>query len=202
MWVTLGVFDGGVFELLIELPPKRGIGAQLARVLRAAAAGTLVPAQTLAHRVAVGVASSPLPEVRAVRPIRTIVVGVDDSQTAANALTISIAFAGSLGAALHVVSAHGALQTPSDAEVVLTSAAGSARAEGVEAVTYARHGDPVEILLAVVAEQEADLLIVGGRSIAHASRLIPGSVSDGVFRQARCSVLIVRTDQHQSAVPR
>jgi RimJ/RimL family protein N-acetyltransferase len=34
--------DGGVVEILIELPPKRGMGRQLSRALRAAAAGTLV----------------------------------------------------------------------------------------------------------------------------------------------------------------
>ena len=46
--------DTGEVELVIELPPKRGIGARLARALRAAAAGSLVPAQTLARRVTVG----------------------------------------------------------------------------------------------------------------------------------------------------
>ena len=43
--------DTDVIELLIELPPKRGIGAQLARALRAVAAETMVPAHTLAQRV-------------------------------------------------------------------------------------------------------------------------------------------------------
>jgi GNAT superfamily N-acetyltransferase len=52
-------YDTGVVELVIELPPKRGMGAQLARALRAAAAGTLVPAKALAQRVAVGVEASP-----------------------------------------------------------------------------------------------------------------------------------------------
>ena len=53
----------GVVELVIELPPERGIGAQLARALRAAAAGSLVPARALAERVAVSLESSPrLPE--------------------------------------------------------------------------------------------------------------------------------------------
>ena len=37
-------FDTGTVELVVELPPKRGIGARLARALRAAAAGSLVPA--------------------------------------------------------------------------------------------------------------------------------------------------------------
>jgi hypothetical protein len=45
--------DGGLVELVIELPPSRGIGARLAQALRAAAAGTLVPAHTLTHRLAV-----------------------------------------------------------------------------------------------------------------------------------------------------
>ena len=40
-------FDSGD-SLVIELPPKRGMGSRLSRALRAAAAGSLVPAQTLA----------------------------------------------------------------------------------------------------------------------------------------------------------
>ena len=50
--------DSGEVELVVELPPKRGTGARLVRALRAAAAGSLVPAQTLANRVAVGAGSS------------------------------------------------------------------------------------------------------------------------------------------------
>ncbi len=47
---THEVSDAGQSELLIELPAKRGIGGLLARALSAAAAGALVPAQTMAHR--------------------------------------------------------------------------------------------------------------------------------------------------------
>jgi len=43
--------DTGDVKLVIELPAKRGMGARLVRALRAAAAGSLVPAQTLANRV-------------------------------------------------------------------------------------------------------------------------------------------------------
>lgn len=46
--------DGGLVEIVIELPPSRGIGARLAQALRAAAAGTLVPAHTRTHRLGVG----------------------------------------------------------------------------------------------------------------------------------------------------
>src|SRR5665648_1066456 len=98
------------------------MGAHLTRALRAAAAGTLVPAMTLAERVAVGVGSSPPPLVQRGRPIQTIVVGVDGSQTGAKALTVALWLAGVLGAAVHVVSAYGVLQEPSDAEAVLAAA--------------------------------------------------------------------------------
>src|SRR6185503_18091111 len=38
-------------QLVIELPERAGLGLQLSRALRAAAAGTLVAAETLAQRV-------------------------------------------------------------------------------------------------------------------------------------------------------
>jgi hypothetical protein len=43
-------YAAGVVELIIELPPKRGIGARLARTLREAAAGNLVSAAGLRQR--------------------------------------------------------------------------------------------------------------------------------------------------------
>jgi RimJ/RimL family protein N-acetyltransferase len=45
--------ESGLVELVIDLPPKQGIGAQLAQALRGAAAGDLAPAHTLTHRLAV-----------------------------------------------------------------------------------------------------------------------------------------------------
>ena len=187
-------WDSGVVELVIELPPKRGMGAQLARALRAAAAGTLVPAKTLAHRVAVVVGSSPRPPVQAGRPIRTIVVGADGSETGAKALAVALQLAAVLGAALHLVSAYGALQAPSDAEAVLAEATRDVRAEGIEAVTHARRDDPAEALIAVAEEQDADLLVVGSVGMSRASRFVLGSVPHKISHHAPCSVLIVRTD--------
>jgi hypothetical protein len=49
----------GEVELVVELPPHRGIGERVARALREAAAGTLVPAQTLVSRVADGICGPP-----------------------------------------------------------------------------------------------------------------------------------------------
>ena len=188
--------DAGVVELVIELPPKRGMGAQLARALRAAAAGSLVPAKARAQRVAVGVESSPRPPVGPVRPIRTIVVGTDGSDTAGKALAGALGLAAALGAALHVVSAYGALQTPADAEAVLAAATRAAAADGLEAVTHARRDDPAEALIAVAEEQDADLLVVGSKGMRRTSRFLLGSVPNKVSHHAPCSVLIVRTDEH------
>ncbi len=53
--------DGGEVELVVDLPPHRGIGARLAHALRAAAAGSLVPARTLIDWVADAVGGSPPP---------------------------------------------------------------------------------------------------------------------------------------------
>lgn len=48
-------YDAGVVELVIELPPKRGIGARLARLLREAAVGNLVfPAASRPARDEIG----------------------------------------------------------------------------------------------------------------------------------------------------
>jgi nucleotide-binding universal stress UspA family protein/GNAT superfamily N-acetyltransferase len=184
----------GEVELVIELPPKRGMGAQLAGALRAAAAGSLVPAKTLAHRVAVGVGSPPRPPVQPDRPIQTIVVGADGSETGEKALAVALRLAAVLGGALHVVSAYGILQATSDAEAVLAAATRAARAEGLEAVTHARRDDPAEALIAVAEEQDADLLVVGSRGMSRASRFLLGSVPNKVSHHAPCSVLIVRTD--------
>lgn len=186
--------DGGLIELLIELPPKRGMGGKLTRALRAAAAGTLVPARTLAHRVAVDAAPSPLRPGQAGRPIRTIVVGTDGSDTGAKALAVAVGLAAILGATVHVVSAYGLLQAPSDAEAVLAAATRAARAEELQPVTHALRDDPAGALIAVAEAQDADLLVVGSTGMSRASRSRLGSVPNKISHHAPCSVLIVRTN--------
>ncbi|MGZ6638735.1 MAG: universal stress protein, partial [Solirubrobacteraceae bacterium] len=172
-------FAPGEVELVIELPPERGMGTRLARVLRAAAAGTLGPAR---------------PAARPGLPIRTIVVGTDGSQTAANSLALAVGLASALGAELHIVSAYSALQTPSDAESAVAKATGVTRDEGLEAVTHARRDDPADALIAVSEELGAELLVVGNKGMSSASRFLLGSVADKVAHHAPCSILIVRTD--------
>jgi nucleotide-binding universal stress UspA family protein/GNAT superfamily N-acetyltransferase len=189
-----GRADTGEVDLVIELPPKRGMGARLSRALQAAAGGRLLPAQTLVYRAALDVEASPRTPVRPTHQIRTIVVGVDGSETASGALAIALRLSAVFGSALHLVSAYGAGQAPGDAEAVLAEAMRAARVEGVEPVPRARRDDPAMALIAVVEERDADLLVVGSRGTSRAPKSPLGSVSDNVARHAPCSVLIVRTD--------
>jgi nucleotide-binding universal stress UspA family protein/GNAT superfamily N-acetyltransferase len=187
---TQALYDTGPVELVVELPARRGIGAQLAKALRAAAAGSVVPAKTLAHRIADSAGSSPRASSE-LRPARTIVVGADGSETGEKALAVALELGGVLGAALHVVSAYSPSRGSSDADAVLEAASRAASAQGLQAFTHARRDDPSEALIAVADEHDADLVVVGATGRNDRSRLL-GSVADSLSRNACCSVLIVR----------
>jgi nucleotide-binding universal stress UspA family protein len=145
--------------------------------------------------------------------IETIVVGSDGSETAAVAVRRAAELAKALGARLHVVSAYRPLSgvrvggadvgperaewtvSPSvEVDAMLSGIAGTARAMGVEAVCYARTGDPAEAILDVAEEEQADLIVVGSRGMHGNRRFLLGSVPDKVSHHAPCSVLIIRTD--------
>jgi nucleotide-binding universal stress UspA family protein/RimJ/RimL family protein N-acetyltransferase len=186
--------DTGVVEIFVELPAERGIGARLARALRAAAAGTLVPARTLVDRVVVAVEPPPRPPVPVRREIRTIVVGADGSTAAARTLEVAFGLGAILGARVHVVSAYGALQTSATADELLVSATQAALAHGLEVVTHARREDRADALISVAQQQDADLLVVSASGMSHLSRSLVGNVANKVSHHAPCSVLLVHTE--------
>jgi nucleotide-binding universal stress UspA family protein len=64
------------------------------------------------------------------------------------------------------------------------------RVGAVRAVREALVGQPAEML----AEVDADLIVLGARGLGTLKRLVLGSVSEDVLRHARCPVLIVRGD--------
>jgi nucleotide-binding universal stress UspA family protein len=140
--------------------------------------------------------------------VKSIVVGTDGSDTAAQALREACELAKSTGAKLHIVSAYvpiaGAKVASEDrrswmvgpdvqVDSVLNEAAGSVHARGVETESHARKGDPADALLSVADEHEADLIVVGNKGMTGAKRFLLGSVPDKVSHHAPCSVLIVRT---------
>ena len=142
-----------------------------------------------------------------------IVVGTDGSDTAAEAVRQAVELAKATGASLEIVSAFEpvpsdrlreesgevpgdvayAVGPTEDVNVVLESAAGPARNDGVEVNTQAREGDPADAILDVAEEINADLIVVGNKGMTGARRFLLGSVPNKVSHHAPCGVYIVRT---------
>lgn len=64
--------------------------------------------------------------------------------------------------------------------------------DGWPGETMVRNGNPVDEILTVAGEIDADLIVLGSHGIGMAKRFLLGSVSDRVLECAKCSVLIVR----------
>ena len=144
---------------------------------------------------------------------KSIVVGTDGSDTAAQAVQQAVDLARSVGATLQLVSAYEPvpaqrlrderLQAPEDlqwavnpredVDATLEAAAEVARKAGVPLSVYPRQGDPADAILDVAEEQGADLIIVGNKGMTGAKRFLLGSVPNKVSHHAPCSVLIIRT---------
>ena len=142
----------------------------------------------------------------------SIVVGMDGSETAREAVTQATALARSVGARIELVSAyepvsdarlresiavpqdlHWIINPREDVEAALEDAAAAIRAAGVEVEVFARQGDPADAILDVAEERGSDLIVVGNKGMTGAKRFLLGSVPNKVSHHAPCSVLIIRT---------
>ena len=65
-------------------------------------------------------------------------------------------------------------------------------AGGTVADSHLRMGAVAEEIVAFADELEVDLIIVGSRRLRGIKRALAGSVSESVFRHARCPVMVVR----------
>lgn len=138
----------------------------------------------------------------------TIVVGIDGSPAADHALSWARAFASPRGATVRAVMTWevpaymistvplGPMTSP--VEIVKDAArdtldAAVKRAEGGPGpiTTVLRHGPAVPTLLAEVAEHDAELVVVGTRGLGPVRRVLLGSVSARVARDATCPVAVV-----------
>ena len=76
----------------------------------------------------------------------------------------------------------------------LASAEEAARAAGANNIeTAVRPGTPVQALMSIVNDNNADLLVVGNRGINSLTGRLLGSVPADVARQSDCDVMIVHT---------
>jgi nucleotide-binding universal stress UspA family protein len=134
----------------------------------------------------------------------TVVVGADESPTAAEAVRQAIELVKLTGGTLHIVSAYAHQQlstsgeytksvTTSDlADSLLEDLSSRARLAGVEVAVHSIAGSPANVICEVAAEVDADLIIVGNKGMKGARRVL-GSVPNSVAHQASCSVLIAAT---------
>ena len=135
----------------------------------------------------------------------SVVVGADDSDTAAKAVEEAIGLVKLAGGALHLVTAYkpnsaSAKGLPSEfqnvvlanghAQGLLDDLASRARAGSVTVKTHALKGDPAQALVAVAEREKADLIVVGSKGM---QRKVLASIPNTVAHQAPCSVLIVKT---------
>lgn len=144
---------------------------------------------------------------------KKVLVGTDGSDTSMRAVDKAGAIAGNSGAELIIVTAFEpeskeTIQEAGDvlgadayqvvgsapAESVLRDAAERAQRAGAEQVTpLAIKGPPVDVLDQAVADQRADLLVVGNVGLNTLSGRILGSVPQSVARRSGVDVLIVHT---------
>jgi len=138
----------------------------------------------------------------------TIVVGTDGTECAQKAVTTAIELSKLVGAKLHVVYVSDVSNiTPTSVEWELV--AENIRMESEKAFEFARKKSAAEnidfeaISLSGAAGQEivvyankinADLIVVGATGKKAFERLILGSVSEKVIRNAKKQVLVVRSD--------
>ncbi|AGP30654.1 hypothetical protein A606_05025 [Corynebacterium terpenotabidum Y-11] len=82
----------------------------------------------------------------------------------------------------------------SPAQANLESAVAAASEQGCTKVeTAIKAGSPVEALMGIVTDTDADLLVVGNRGINSLTGRLLGSVPADVARQSDCDVMIVHT---------
>ena len=143
---------------------------------------------------------------------RSIVVGMDGSDTAREAVRQATVLARSVGARIELVSAYEpvsdvrlreSITVPEDlqwmidpreeVEATLAEAAAEIRESGVEVEVFPRQGDPADAILDVAEERGSDLIVVGNKGMTGAKRFLLGSVPNKVSHHAPCSVLIIRT---------
>ncbi|HEY7892234.1 MAG TPA: universal stress protein [Solirubrobacteraceae bacterium] len=147
----------------------------------------------------------------------SIVVGTDGSDTATEAVRQAVEVAKTACATLEIVSAYAPvpeqqlrqerLEAPEDVqwaisphqevEASLSEAAEIAREAGIDVNTHACQGDPVDAIIDVAEENDADLVIVGNKRMSGFKRLLKllllPSVPNKVSRRAPCAVLIIKT---------
>jgi nucleotide-binding universal stress UspA family protein len=130
--------------------------------------------------------------------LQTVLVGTDGSRDAEAAVAFATGLARSAGARLVAVHAAGLLdaqRSPGEHQELRAALDGdwtrTARDVGVEVATILRDGPPLQVLLDVADEVDADILVVGSRGIGGFPQQLLGSTSAQLTQQSHRPVLVV-----------
>ncbi|HXW33597.1 MAG TPA: universal stress protein [Acidimicrobiales bacterium] len=137
---------------------------------------------------------------------RKVVVGANESATAAQAVRRAAELVRMTGGELHLVTAYRpktvqAKNLPSEfrdvatsdpADAVLDDLTSVLKTLGVDPTVHASTGDPADAVVRIAGDVNADLIVVGNKGMRGARRVL-GSVPNSVAHNARCSVLILDT---------
>ena len=142
--------------------------------------------------------------------VQTIAVGTDGSETAKKAVDFALDMAERYQAKLVIASAYTpvsedrlrkeqkeapqeiqwSINPSEDVDSTLRATEEEAMERGLKYASDARNGDPADVLVAIAADHDADVIVVGNKGM---ERRILGSVPNSVSHKAPCSVLIVKT---------
>jgi nucleotide-binding universal stress UspA family protein len=136
----------------------------------------------------------------------TVVVGADESATAAEAVRVAIELVKLTDGQLHIVTAYkpqqlrspageefsGSLSAVDLAQTVLTDLASRARSGGIAVETHLKDGAPADAICDVATQVKADVIVVGNKGMQGVRRVL-GSVPNTVAHEAPCAVLIAFT---------
>ncbi len=75
---------------------------------------------------------------------------------------------------------------------ILAEAKQKAKSEKIEVETELAEGNPVDVIVKRSKEGKVDLIVMGARGLSTLKKILVGSVSDGVIKNAPCPVLIVK----------
>lgn len=147
---------------------------------------------------------SPIPGPLRARMIRTILLATDLGPTSVQATEHAISLAAQLRARLLLVNVldsrrvlragrHRRVdQANAERGPLIVEIVQRARSAGVSTEFLLWTGDPAEAILSAVEAEAADLVVVGSHGRDGAGRLLLGSISDHLVRNAACPVLVVR----------
>jgi nucleotide-binding universal stress UspA family protein len=144
---------------------------------------------------------------------RKILVGTDGSESSFRAVEQAARLAADTSATLLVASAYTQMSDREQrraadalgeesykvmgshpADDILREASDLAKKAGAQEVeTTCKPGDPVDVLITVIEENDVDLCIVGNRGLNSLAGRLLGSVPANISHRASCDVLIVHT---------